>query len=249
MAHISLVNVVLDIPIFNPGTRSLKKIFIQGVTGGSLYKSDQGPVVVRALQNINLEFKHGDRVGLLGHNGAGKSTLLRVLNGVYKPTSGQVIINGHAASLINVSLGIDSEATGRENIFIRAALLGLSKKQINKQLEEIIEFSELGDFIDMPVRTYSSGMHLRLAFSVSTVIRPEILIMDEWLSVGDESFKHKAESRMQKLVESTSILIIASHSKELLLKTCNRIIWLENGCIKLQGSPADICQKYFTSPK
>jgi lipopolysaccharide transport system ATP-binding protein len=200
---------------------------------------------VRALQNINLEFKHGDRVGLLGHNGAGKSTLLRVLNGVYKPTSGQVIINGHAASLINVSLGIDSEATGRENIFIRAALLGLSKKQINKQLEEIIEFSELGDFIDMPVRTYSSGMHLRLAFSVSTVIRPEILIMDEWLSVGDESFKHKAESRMQKLVENTSILIIASHSKELLLKTCNRVVLLDHGLVKADGDSSAVCNEYF----
>lgn len=249
MTHISLINVGLNIPIFNPATRSLKKKLIQGITGGSLHQSDKGPIVVRALQNINLEFKHGDRVGLLGHNGAGKSTLLRVLSGIYKPTSGQVTINGQVASLIDVSLGIDSEATGRENIFIRGALLGFSKKQINEQLEEIIEFSELGDFIDMPVRTYSSGMHLRLAFSVSTVIRPEILIMDEWLSAGDEDFKHKAESRMQKLVESTSILIIASHSKQLLLKTCNRIIWLEHGCIKLQGSPADICQKYFTNPK
>ena len=245
MAHISLINVGLDIPIFNPGARSLKKKLIKGITGGSLHQSDQGPVVVRALQNINLEFKHGDRVGLLGHNGAGKSTLLRVLSGVYKPTSGQVTINGQVASLIDVSLGIDSEATGRENIFIRAALLGLRKKQINEQLEEIIEFSELGDFIDMPVRTYSSGMHLRLAFSVSTVIRPEILIMDEWLSVGDENFKHKAESRMQKLLESTSILIIASHSKELLLKTCNRIILLDHGLVKTDSDPLAVCNEYF----
>ena len=245
MAHISLINVGLDIPIFNSGTRSLKKKLIQGITGGSLHQSDQGPVVVRALQNINLEFKHGDRIGLLGHNGAGKSTLLRVLSGVYKPTSGQVAINGQVASLIDVSLGIDSEATGRENIFIRGALLGLRKKQINEQLEEIIEFSELGDFIDMPVRTYSSGMHLRLAFSVSTVIRPEILIMDEWLSVSDENFKHKAENRMQKLVESTSILIIASHSKELLLKTCNRIVLLDHGFVKMNSDPAVVCNEYF----
>ena len=245
MANISLINVGLDIPIFNPGARSLKKKLIQGITGGSLHQSDQGPVVVRALQNINLEFKHGDRVGLLGHNGAGKSTLLRVLSGVYKPTSGQVAINGQVASLIDVSLGIDSEATGRENIFIRGALLGLRKKQINEQLEEIIEFSELGDFIDMPVRTYSSGMHLRLAFSVSTVIRPEILIMDEWLSVSDENFKHKAENRMQKLVESTSILIIASHSKELLLKTCNRIVLLDHGFVKMNSDPAVVCNEYF----
>ena len=249
MANISLINVGLDIPIYSPGIRSLKKKILQGITGGNLYQGDQGPVVVRALQNINLELKHGDRVGLLGHNGAGKSTLLRVLSSIYKPTNGQVSINGHVASLIDVSLGIDSEATGRENIFIRAALLGLSKKQINEQLEEIIEFTELGNFIDMPVRTYSSGMHLRLAFSVSTVIKPEILIMDEWLSVGDEKFNRKAESRIQKMIEQTSLLIVTSHSKQLLLKTCNRIIWLEHGCIKLQGSPADICQKYFTNPK
>ena len=245
MAHISLVNVGLDIPIFNPGTRSFRKKLIQGITGGSLYQGDQGPVVVRALQNINLEFKHGDRVGLLGHNGAGKSTLLRVLSGVYKPTSGQVSIDGQVASLIDVSLGIDSEATGRENIFIRGALIGLSKKQINEKLEEIIEFSELGDFIDMPVRTYSSGMNLRLAFSVSTIIRPEILIMDEWLSMSDENFKHKAESRMQKLVESTSILIIATHSKELLLKTCNRAVLLDHGLVKTDSDPAVVCNEYF----
>jgi lipopolysaccharide transport system ATP-binding protein len=245
MAYISLINIGLDIPIFNPGTRSLKKRLIQEIAGGNLYQSDQGPVVVRALQNINLEFKHGDRVGILGHNGSGKSTLLRVLSGIYKPTSGQVTINGHVAPLIDISLGIDSEATGQENIFMRGALLGLSKKQINEQLEEIIEFSELGDFIDMPVRTYSSGMHLRLAFSVSTVIRPEILIMDEWLSVGDESFKHKVESRMRKLVDSTSILIIASHSKELMLQTCDRIIWLEHGYVKMDSNAKEVCEKYF----
>jgi lipopolysaccharide transport system ATP-binding protein len=245
MAYISLINIGLDIPIFNPGTRSLKKRLIQEIAGGNLYQSDQGPVVVRALQNINLEFKHGDRVGILGHNGSGKSTLLRVLSGIYKPTSGQVTINGHVAPLIDISLGIDSEATGQENIFMRGALLGLSKKQINEQLEEIIEFSELGDFIDMPVRTYSSGMHLRLAFSVSTVIRPEILIMDEWLSAGDESFKHKVESRMRKLVDSTSILIIASHSKELMLQTCDRIIWLEHGYVKMDSNAKEVCEKYF----
>jgi lipopolysaccharide transport system ATP-binding protein len=247
MAHILLNNVGIEIPIFNASTRSLKKKLIQTVTGGSIHQYDEGLVVVKALQNINLEIKHGDRIGLLGHNGAGKSTLLRVLSGVYKPTHGQATIKGYASSLIDVSLGIDSEATGRENIFIRAALLGLSKKQITEQMEEIIEFSELGDFIDMPVRTYSSGMHLRLAFSVSTIIRPEILIMDEWLSVGDESFKHKAEVRMQELVEGTSVLIIATHSRELIMKTCNRALWLEHGKIKMDENVKDVCELYFGS--
>lgn len=218
---------------------------VQAATGGIINHDDHGLLVVKALQNINLELKHGDRVGLLGHNGAGKSTLLRVLSGVYKPTSGQAVINGQVASLIDVSLGIDPEATGRENIFIRAALLGIKKKQINQQLEEIVDFSELGDFIDMPVRTYSSGMHLRLAFSVSTVIQPQILIMDEWLSVGDESFKDKAETRMQKLVDSTSILVIASHNKELICKTCNRVVWLDHGKIKMDSSVNDVCSSYF----
>jgi len=144
-----------------------------------------------------------------------------------------------------VSLGIDHEATGRENIFLRGALLGLSKKEVVSKLDKIIEFSELGEFIDMPVRTYSSGMHLRLAFSVSTVIRPEILLMDEWLSVGDEAFKHKAQARLAELVQATKILVIASHSKELIMMTCNRVLWLEHGSIKMDGAPDVVCEAYF----
>lgn len=245
MASIQFIQAGVEIPIFNANSRSLKTRLMQIATGGTLTADQSGHVVVRALHDLNFQLADGDRVGLVGHNGAGKSTLLRVLSGVYTPTHGQVHLQGQVASLIDVSLGIDHEATGRENIFLRGALLGLSKKEINTKLDEIIEFSELGDFIDMPVRTYSSGMHLRLAFSVSTVIRPEILLMDEWLSVGDEGFKHKAEARMAELVESTKILVIASHSRHLIEKTCNRVLWLEHGVIKMDGPPADVCGAYF----
>jgi len=245
MASIHFSHAGVDIPIFNAYSRSLKSRLMHITAGGRLSADANGHVLVRALHDIDFSFTDGDRVGLVGHNGAGKSTLLRVLSGVYAPTHGQVHLQGQVASLIDVSLGIDHEATGRENIFLRGALLGLSKKEVTARLDEIIEFSELGDFIDMPVRTYSSGMHLRLAFSVSTVIRPEILLMDEWISVGDEGFKHKAEARLAKLVESTKILVIASHSRDLIMKACNRVLWLEHGVIKIDGSPEDVCKAYF----
>lgn len=245
MASIQFIQAGVEIPIFNANSRSLKNRLMQIATGGTLTSDHSGQVVVRALHDLNFQLADGDRVGLVGHNGAGKSTLLRVLSGVYAPTCGQVDLQGQVASLIDVSLGIDHEATGRENIFLRGALLGLSKRESNAKLDEIIEFSELGDYIDMPVRTYSSGMHLRLAFSVSTVIRPEILLMDEWLSVGDENFKHKAEARLGELMQATKILVIASHSRDLIMKTCTRVLWLEHGAIKMDGAPDDVCAAYF----
>jgi lipopolysaccharide transport system ATP-binding protein len=245
MVSIQFRQVGVDIPIFNVDSRSLKSKLMHIATGGKLSADASGHVVVRALHGLDFSFADGDRVGLIGHNGAGKSTLLRVLSGVYAPTQGQVLRNGSVSSLIDVSLGIDHEATGRENIYLRGALLGMSKKEINARLDEVIAFSELGEFINMPVRTYSSGMHLRLAFSVSTVIRPEILLMDEWLSVGDEGFKHKAEARLAELVESTKILVIASHSRDLILKTCNRVLWLEHGMIKMDGAADEVCAAYF----
>lgn len=245
MASIEFSNVCVDFPIYNANGRSLKKRLIQVATGGQLGADQNGRVVVRALENLTFSIKDGDRVGLLGHNGAGKSTLLRLLSGVYAPSSGYAHISGDIGSLIDISLGIDPEATGRENIYLRGGLLGMGRSEINSQIEEIIEFSELGDFVDMPLRTYSTGMHLRLAFAVSTIVRPEILLMDEWLSVGDEGFKRKAEVRMTELVQSTNILVIASHSRDLVLHTCNRAIWLEHGKIRMDGDPDLVCQAYF----
>ncbi|MDZ5739561.1 MULTISPECIES: ABC transporter ATP-binding protein [Pseudomonas] len=245
MASICFENVSVDFPVYNANGRSLKKRLMQVATGGQLGADPHGRVVVRALDGLSFSLAHGDRVGLLGHNGAGKSTLLRMLSGVYEPSLGTAKIEGEIGSLIDISLGVDPEATGRENIFIRGALLGLDKATITRQMDEIIEFSELGDFIEMPMRTYSSGMHLRLAFAVSTIVRPQILLMDEWLSVGDEGFKHKAEARMSDVVEATQILVIASHSRELITNTCNRAIWLEHGRIKMDGPTEEVCNAYF----
>jgi lipopolysaccharide transport system ATP-binding protein len=245
MALIDFQNVCVDFPIYNANGRSLKKRLIQVATGGQLGADPQGRVVVRALEDLSFTLKDGDRVALLGHNGAGKSTLLRLSSGVYEPSAGVARIEGEIGSLIDISLGIDPEATGRENIFLRGGLLGMTRREISNRIDEIIDFSELGDFVDMPLRTYSTGMHLRLAFAVSTIVRPEILLMDEWLSIGDEGFKHKAEKRLTELVETTNILVIASHSRDLVMRACNRVIWLEHGKIRMDGDPNSVCHAYF----
>ena len=245
MASINFNNVCVDFPIYNASSRSLKNKLIQVATGGQLGANENGVVVVRALEGLTFTFKDGDRVGLLGHNGAGKSTLLRLLNGVYWPSSGNVTVTGKTSSLIDIYLGIDPEITGRQNAYLRGALLGISRAEIAKQMDDIIEFSELGNFIDMPVRTYSTGMHFRLAFVVSTILHPEILLMDEWLSVGDENFKHKAEKRMAELVQSTNILVIATHSRGVIQEACNRVIWLEHGRIKMDNNPDLVIPLYF----
>jgi len=244
-ASIELRNVGVDFPVFNASALSLKNRILSSVTGGAIDRKYDGSVIVRGLQDINIKIEAGERVGLIGHNGAGKTTLLRVLSGIYAPTEGEAIINGECVSLINISLGIDPEATGRENIKLRSAMIGYTPKQTREKMDEIIEFSGLGSFIDMPFRTYSSGMQLRLAFAVSTSIRPQILVLDEWLSTGDEEFKHRAEKRMKEVVDSTDILILASHSRALLEENCNRVIWLEHGKVKMDGSPKDVSGKYF----
>lgn len=245
MALIDFKGVCVDFPVFNSSGRSLKKRLMQVATGGQLNEDATGVVVIRALENLNFRIQDGERVALLGHNGAGKTTLLRVLSGVYSPTSGCADIEGQLGSLIDISLGIDPEASGLENIYIRGRLLGMSANDIKNKTPEIIEYSGLGDFIEMPVRTYSTGMHMRLAFTISTTLRPEILLMDEWLSVGDEGFKQKAEERMKEVVQSTSILVIATHSRELAINTCTRAIWLEHGKIKMDATPEQVCQAYF----
>jgi lipopolysaccharide transport system ATP-binding protein len=245
MAQIKFENAFIEIPIFNATGRSLTSKILEVATGGKLDADPNGRVMVRALSDISIELNEGDRLGLVGHNGAGKSTMLRALSGVYAPTKGKATIEGEMGSLIDISLGINPEATGRENVFVRGQLLGLTKKEIAAKYNEIVEFAELGDFMEMPVRTYSSGMHLRLAFAVSTVVRPEILLMDEWLSVGDENFKHKAEARLTEMVDATKILAIASHSRELIEKVCNRVIWLEHGQVKMDGTVAEVLPAYF----
>lgn len=244
MAFIDFQKVCVDFPIFNATNRSLKNTIIQSATGGRV---DFGAkeTIVRSLDNVSFKINPGDRVGLIGHNGAGKSTLLRVLSRVYVPTSGQAVIFGSIGSLVDISLGIDPEATGRENILLRGVLMGLKRSEVLSRIDEIIEFSELGNFIDVPVRTYSSGMHLRLAFSVSTIIRPEILVMDEWLSVGDDRFNQKAAKRLEEMVEHSQILVIASHSRQLVEQVCNRVLWFEHGKLIADGDSREISSAYW----
>jgi lipopolysaccharide transport system ATP-binding protein len=245
MAKITLRSASVDIPVFNANGHSITSRILEVATGGKLDADPSGKVIVRALSDVTLELNDGDRIGLVGHNGAGKSTLLRVLCGVFIPTTGTAIIEGSVGSLIDVSLGNNPEASGRENIFLRGALLGLPKASVKAKFEEIVEFSELGEFIEMPMRTYSSGMQLRLAFAVSTIVRPEILIMDEWLSVGDEGFKAKASERLTTVVDASKILVLASHSRELLEKVTNKVLWLEHGEVKMFGSSTEVLSEYF----
>lgn len=245
MAHIIFDNVSIEYPVFNATGRSLTSSILKVATGGKLDADPNGRVLVRALTDISFSLRDGDKVALLGHNGAGKSTLLRALGRVYAPTKGTAEIIGDIGSLIDISLGINPEATGRENVYIRGQLLGLTKQGISEKYAEIVEFAELGDFMEMPVRTYSSGMHLRLAFAVSTVVRPEILLMDEWLSVGDADFQEKAEKRLINLVSDTNILAIATHSRELVDSVCNRAIWLEHGQIVMDGTASKVAEEYF----
>jgi lipopolysaccharide transport system ATP-binding protein len=245
MAYITLEKASVVLPIFNSSARSITNTLVSAATGGVLTAQKGGHLSIEALKNIDLEIVAGDRVGIVGHNGSGKSTLLRLLSGVYEPSSGIINRSGTVSSLVDISLGINGENTGRENIFLRGKLLGLTKKEIDEKIDEIIEFSELGDYINLPVRVYSSGMLLRLAFSVSTSITADILIMDEWLSVGDGAFAERSSQRLRNLVDVSEILVIASHTRELLEETCSKIVWLEHGLIRKVGPTLEILPEYF----
>ena len=231
MVYINLKNVCFELPIYGQRSRSLKHTLFNNIIGGVFKNSNSGIIFIHALNNINLEIKSGDRIGIIGNNGSGKTTLLRILAGIYQPSSGKITSSGSVSCLLSISLGPDSEATGLENIFLRMRLLGFTSKYINSVVDEIVCFSGLGAFINLPMRTYSSGMVMRLLFSISTCINSDILIMDEWLSVGDDDFLDKAQKRLMDLISKTQILIIASHDKQLLNNICNKIITLENGNI------------------
>lgn len=213
---VKLQNATLDLPVYDAKSRLATSQVLHFATCGRLEKgSNGGGVVVRALYNVSLTASSGDRVGILGHNGAGNSTLVRVSSGAFRPTSGVAEVEAKVGSIIDISLGINLDVTGKENILMRPAYLGISKTTVIFMFQEIVEFSDLGAYIDLPARTYSSGVHLRFAFAVSTVVRPEVLLMDEWLSMGDEAFKQKAEIRLQSLVDSSEVPFMASHSRNL----------------------------------
>ena len=243
MASIHLNSVSVNFPIYNFGTRFLKKKFLQLTTGGVL--SDQEKVVfVKSLDKVTLTFNHGDRVGLIGHNGAGKSTLLRALASIYEPVEGTMRCEGKVTSLLNIMLGINPESTGYENIIVRGLLLGLTRKEIQKKLESIAEFTELGDYLLAPVRTYSAGMQLRLAFAVVTCIKPDILLMDEMIGVGDTAFFKKAEQRLNEFIDQSSILVLASHSNATIQTLCNKVVLLEKGRVLYVGTVEEGIEKY-----
>lgn len=244
-ARIELEHVGVQFPVFNAASLSLKNRVLSSVTGGRIERERDRHVLVRGLDDLSFTLSSGERLGLVGHNGSGKTTLLRVLAGIFAPTEGAITIQGHATALINIGLGIDPEATGRENIWLRSAMMGIPPQQTRACMEEIIAFSGLGDFIDMPFRTYSSGMQMRLAFSVSTATQPQILIMDEWLSTGDEAFRTRAEERMNEMLAGTEIMILASHDPNLIRHTCSRVIWLEHGRIRQDGPPESVIPAYF----
>ena len=245
MAYIDFQHVGVDFPIFASQNRSFKKSLMNIATGGRIASDASSAPVVRALDDINLHIEDGERVGLLGCNGSGKSTLLRVLCGVYAPTSGRAEVCGSIGSLLSINLGTDGESTGIENIYLRGTLLGMTREEIDRELPKMVEYSELGNFINLPMKTYSSGMQMRVAFTVSTHSAPEVLLMDEWLAVGDRNFQKKAEERLSKLVAATKILVIASHSKALIKRVCNRAVWLDHGRIKMDGPVEEVCKAYF----
>lgn len=227
--HIQLDKVGVKFPIYDSNSRSFKKSIIGAASGGRIGSSKQGITEVESLKDISFNISEGDRLALIGHNGSGKTTLLRVLAGAYKPTSGSIYLSGKITSLIDPMMGMDGELTGLENIKLRGLFLGLKKHEINNIIEDVIDFSELGDFINIPVRTYSSGMVLRLGFSISTSIHPEILLMDEWMSVGDDSFKKKAENRLTDFISKAGMLVLATHDAHLANSICNKKIHLIHG--------------------
>ena len=244
MASLRLRDLSVEFPIYTGGSRSLKKLLVNRTTSGNLARDARDRVAVRALSEITLDIEHGDRLAIIGANGAGKSTLLKVLAGIYAPTGGRMHATGRVSALLTASVGLNPDATGRENIVTRGMYMDVHPRDMRARVEEIAEFTELGYYIDMPVRTYSSGMMVRLCFAVATSVRPEILLMDEWLAAGDAAFLAKAQRRMEEFLSSTSILVLASHSMSLLRDWCNRAILLEQGHIVAIGGVDEIADRY-----
>ena len=246
-ASLRLEAVTVEFPVYNANTRSLKNHLLSRGAGGRIGRASGNRLCVRALENVSLTFEHGDRVGLLGHNGAGKTTLLRVLAGAYEPTRGKVRRRGRIVSLLNVSLGIDPEATGYENIMMRGMFLGLRPEELRERIDEIAEFTELGEYLAMPLHTYSTGMRLRLAFAVCTCFEPEILLMDEGLGAGDRAFVEKAKRRLERFMDRAGILVLASHSPGLLERVCSRGVILDAGRVSAIGPMGEILREFRRS--
>jgi ABC-2 type transport system ATP-binding protein/lipopolysaccharide transport system ATP-binding protein len=247
MPCIKLDRVSVAFPIYSSGNRSIKNAVIAATTGGRI-ANEQKHVVIQALDDVSLEIGHGDRVGLIGHNGAGKTTLLRVMAGIYEPPQGEVTIEGAVTPMFDTGLGIDIESTGYENITLRGLYMGLSKAEIARRMDSIVEFTELGEFLSLPVRTYSAGMQARLTFAIATSIEPEILLLDEGIGVGDADFLEKANKRLASFVKDAGILVLASHSQNLIEDFCNKAAIMEHGRITWYGDVAEGFRIYNGAP-
>ena len=243
MASLILDNVIVDFPIY--GAQKSFRSALRAATGGLIRREGADRrITVRALEHFSLTVKHGDRLGIIGHNGAGKSTLLRVCAGVYEPSEGRVHIEGKVSPLFNASPGLDPDDTGYENIITCGLFLGMTREEIAHKTPDIEAFSELGDYLSLPVRTYSTGMLTRLGFAIATAINPEILILDEGLGAGDARFAEKAKERVDALIERASILILASHSDDLIKSLCNRAILLQSGRVITEGKVDEVIEAY-----
>ena len=218
--------------------QSIKEYLVQLVKGKIQYEE------FWALKSVSFEVKKGEVLGIIGHNGAGKSTLLKVISGILKPTTGNVQVNGTVVPMLELGSGFDFDLTGRENVFLNGAILGYSEQFLKEKYEEIVDFSELGQFIDVPLRNYSSGMVMRLAFSIATVVRPDILIVDEILAVGDAAFQEKSKKRMLELMGGGTTVLFVSHSIQQIREMCNKVIWLEHGQVAMAGAAASVCDTY-----
>lgn len=246
MASLNLDHVSLHYPIATPRARSIKSHVISTL-GGKIGEANSHLTVVESLRDISLQLRDGDRIGLVGHNGAGKSTMLRVMGGIYEPTFGSVRVQGKISSFVDITLGMDPESTGWDNIVLRGVMLGLTFEQARAISAEVADFSELGEYLDMPVRTYSAGMFMRLAFAVTTSIRPDIVLMDEMIGAGDAKFLDKATSRIREMISDTKILVLASHSPNIIRTFCDKAVWLEKGQVRNIGDVESILKEYADS--
>ena len=244
---VCLNGVSVVFPVYQAGSRSRKKRVLFRSSAGNIGRDAKDHVVIAALSDITLSLAVGDRVALIGANGAGKTTLLRTMAGIYEPVQGVVRTRGRISPMFDINLGIDADLNGFDNIRVRALLLGLPPAEIERRLPEIAEFTELGDYLDMPVRTYSAGMILRLSFAVATCFDPEILLMDESILAGDAHFLSRAEARIQGFIERASVLVLASHSLELTRRWCNKAIWLDQGHIRKFGPIDLVVEEYQKS--
>jgi lipopolysaccharide transport system ATP-binding protein len=245
MPELIVKNVSLGFPVFGKAADALAIQNNDGANTGSalMRRSGERSFQILALENVSFSLKAGDNLGIVGRNGSGKSTLLRVLAGIYPPSQGVVTSVGVIAPLFSVGLGTRPEATGRRNIVLRGLLRGLNRSQIEHKMPEIIEFSELGSYIDMPVRTYSAGMAMRLSFSIATCLSPDILLLDEWIGAGDMEFREKASARLHELVQAAGITVVASHNRGLLRQVCTQAMWLDRGLVRALGPIDEVYEK------